>query len=222
MAIAFAMLAAAGLPTLKRSVVSLVDWFSVMVFSVITLGVWAYWGALLLGFPPKMAQSASRFAPGFAPASVPLDLLLGGLATLAWVLLVRWRVSRQPPMIWRAVVLSGAGLVLTWFLLMTLWLAAFDQRRTYRDVAMQASRVLPADYDCVGTRNLGVSQRASLYYFARMRFGADDGGCDWLLVQDVDRAARSPARALPGWTLRWEGSRRRDPTERLRLYEKNG
>lgn len=219
-ALPVAMLAAIGLPTLRRSVVSLIDWFAVMTYSVIGLVVWAYWIAFVTGFPPKMAYRASRIAPGFEPGWLSIDIVLGVLATAAWVLLVRWRISRHPPMIWRAVVLSCGGLVLAWFLLMTLWLPAFNQRNTYREVSQRVAAALEPGYDCVSARFLGRAQRATLFYFGGLRFGAHDQRCSWLLVQDEGPVARTPAGAEPGWKLRWEDGRLRDPDERLRLYRR--
>ncbi|HOA93402.1 MAG TPA: glycosyltransferase family 39 protein [Quisquiliibacterium sp.] len=221
LALPAAMLASLGLPTLRRGVVSLIDWFAVMTYSLIGLAVWAYWIALVVGYPPRMAYRAGRIAPGFVPEYVALDIVLGSLATVAWLLLVRWRISRQPPMIWRAVVLSGSGLVLAWFLLMTLWLPVFNQRNTYRDVTLQAAATLPPGYRCVAPRGLGPAQRASLYYFGDLRFGATEDGCDWLLIQDDGPAARTDPSPEPGWILRWAGSRPRDPDERLRLYARD-
>ncbi|HWS74380.1 MAG TPA: glycosyltransferase family 39 protein [Quisquiliibacterium sp.] len=219
-ALPLAMLAALGLPTLKRSVVSLIDWFAVMTFSLIGFVVWAYWIAFVTGYPPRMAFSASRIAPGFEPDWIIVDVTLGLLASAAWLALVRWRVSRQPPMIWRAVMLSSSGLVLAWFLLMTLWLPAFNERNTYRDVAQRAAKSLPEGYDCVGVRSLGAAQRATLYYFGRLRFGGPGERCGWLLVQDTGPLARTSPSPMPGWALHWEGSRLRDRDERLRLYRR--
>lgn len=220
MMLPLAMLAAVGLPTLTRAVVSLIDWFAVMTYSVIGFVVWAYWLAFVTGYPPKMAFAAARIAPGFEPRWLVVDVVLGVAATLAWIALVRWRVSRQPPMIWRAVVLSSGGLVLAWSLLMTLWLPAFDARNTYRDVAQQVAQAIGADTGCVATRSLGPAQRASLYYFGRIRFGSDDARCPWTLAQDDGPLARTAATPDPGWRLAWEGSRLRDPDERLRLYRR--
>ena len=220
MALPFAMLASTGLPTLARSMVSLIDWFAVMTYSVIGFVVWAYWIAFVTGFPPRMAASARRIAPGFEPSWIAIDIVLGLSVTIAWALLVRWRVSRKPPMLWRAVVLSSAGLVVAWVLLMTLWLPVYDVRNTYREVSRQAASALPADYDCVETDRLGLAQRASLQYFGDFRFGASTRGCGWRLVQDVGPLARTQASSEPGWQLAWEGGRPHDNDERLRLYRR--
>jgi len=220
LALPLAMLAGAGLPTLRRSVVSLIDWFAVMTYSVIGIVVWAYWIALVIGYPPRMAYRAARIAPGFEPTWIAGYVVLGLAATAAWVLLVRWRVSRQPPMIWRAVVLSSGGLVFAWFLLMTLWLPAFDARNTYREVSRQAAAALSPDYDCVSAVGLGRAQRASLHYFGGLRFGTPSQDCAWMLRQDTGPLARTAAGAEPGWQLQWEGRRPRDDDERLRLYHR--
>lgn len=220
-ALPMAMLAAAGLPTLRRAAVSLIDWFAVITFTLIGLFVWAYWIAMLTGVPPRMAASAARIAPGYQPdAWLVLDFVLGVGATLAWLLLVRWRVSRHPPVIWRAVVLSGGGLVLAWFLLMTLWLPAFNQRNTYRVVAQQIAAEVGSDHRCVVTRRLGMGHRANLLYFAGLRFGGEADDCEWLLVQDDGPIAHVHDITEPGWTGIWQGARPRDRDERLRLYRK--
>lgn len=217
------MLAAVGLPMLRRAVVSLIDWFAVMTFTLFGVATWAYWIAYISGYPPTMAYKASLLAPGFKPDWILDEIVLGVLATAAWLLLVRWRVSRQPPMIWRAVVLASGGLVLAWFLLMTLWLPVFDERNTYRVIAAGAWQNLPDDYDCIATRSLGLAERASLAYFAHLRFGAagaEETRCGWLLIEDNGPLSRVIGPQEEGWTPVWQGRRRADPDERFRLYRR--
>jgi 4-amino-4-deoxy-L-arabinose transferase-like glycosyltransferase len=215
-----AMLAAIGLPTLRRSVTALIDWFAVMSYTLIGIIVWAYWLAWLLGTPPRMAAAAAALSPGFTPQWEPGKLAIGAAATLAWLALVRWRLARHRPALWRPLALSCGGLVLAWLLLMTLWLPAIDHRNTYRAVAGQIAARLPADEHCVHTDALGRAQRASLHYFGGLRLAAAGERCDWLLVAHTGESARSAAPARPGWELVWEGSRPRDRGERLRLYRR--
>jgi 4-amino-4-deoxy-L-arabinose transferase-like glycosyltransferase len=213
-----ALLAGVGLPTLRRGIVSLIDWFAVTSFTLFGVAIWAWWIALMTGFPPRMAYRASQLAPGFLPSGVVPSIVLGVLATLAWLALVRWRIARRPPMIWRAMALSCGGLVLAWFLLMTLWLPVFNERNTYRDVALGLRTALAAaPGDCVSTRGLGSAQRASFLYFARPRF--DDGtACRWLLIQDDGPIAQTPAGRLENAEPVWQGQRRAERGERFRLY----
>lgn len=214
-----AMLAAVGLPTLRRSLVALIDWFAVITFSLVGLAAWAYWIAYLTGTPPRMAASVARLAPDFSPPWVVPALLLGLAASVGWLLLVRWRISRRPPYLWRSMVLASGGLVLAWSLLMTLWLPLLDERNTYRDLAARIARVVPQDHRCVTPDRLGVGERAALFHHARLRFDAP-APCDWMLAQDRGPLARTRIDPPPGWVLRWEGRRRATGDERFRLYER--
>jgi hypothetical protein len=216
-----AMLGAIGLPTLSRKVISLIDWLAVVSFSLFGLIAWAYWIALMTGTPPRMAFKASQIAPGFVPELSVIELVLSIVATLAWLWLVRWRVSRQPPMIWRAVALASGGLVLAWFLLMTLWLPVFNERNTYRDVAVQLGSKVPQG--CIVARSLGLAERASLGYFGKLRFAeqaADPSTCEWLLIQDYGPIAQLVRPEETGWRWVLEVRRRTSNQERFRLYKR--
>ena len=151
---AVALLAAPSLTTLRRSLVNMIDWFAVMCFSFLGFALWLYWLALLSGQPEKVAFRAAQFAPNFQLGPIGLNLLLGGLASASWVLLVRWRISRQPPMIWRAVVLSASGVTLVWFLLMTLWLPVLNERMGFRAIAESLSQAYQQAYQQLGKNEL--------------------------------------------------------------------
>ncbi len=219
---AIAMLASAGLPTLRRSLVNLIDWFAVSAYTVFGFAVWAYWLAYLTGFPPRMAFRASQIVPGYTLEVSWPELALAGAASIAWLALVRWRISRRPPMIWRAVVLSAGGLVMTWFLAMTLWLPVFNERNTYRGIAGQLDRAVSLGSKCVAAEGLGLAERASFAYFAGLRFTPTGAGCDWRLIQDQGPVARAVPNPEPGWRLAWEGRRRPNLDERFRLYQRLG
>ncbi|HLT27734.1 MAG TPA: glycosyltransferase [Zeimonas sp.] len=221
-----ALLAAVGMPTLKRALVNLIDWFAVTTFTLFGIVIWAYWIALMTGFPPRMAFRMRQMAPGFLPEGVFGEVVLGLAATAAWLLLVRWRISRQPPMIWRAMVLSCGGVVFAWFLLMTLWLPVFNERNTYRDLSAELRTAFDAESprgsDCVAGENVERAARASFYYFAQLPFAAPQVRCRWLLVQQDGAAARREPDIRPGWELRWQGRRRSNRDERFLLYLRGG
>ena len=213
-----AMLAALGLPTIRRGLVSLIDWFAVMTFSLIGLALWAYWIAFQTGWPPRMAFRAQQSALGFVPSVDGPELATGLVVTAAWIALVAWRVSRRPRAMWRSVMLSAGGMVLAWCLLMTLWLPAGDHRKTYRDVAQQAGAAIGPSHRCVGTVGVDLAQRASFGYFGGMRFDDTRADCEWMLVAD---RAGVPLDALmpPGeWKQVWRGQRPADRQERFRLF----
>jgi 4-amino-4-deoxy-L-arabinose transferase-like glycosyltransferase len=234
------LLAALALPTIRRSVVSLIDWFSVMTFSVVGLAIWAYWIAFTTGFPPRMAQKAQEAVPGFEATVNAVELGMGLLATLAWIALVAWRVSRQPRPFWRPMALSSGGMVLTWLLLMTLWLPAGNYRKSYRDLVSPIRPILAAQPGCATGFGLDAAQRALLTYYGNAQFlrlprlagdepVPSEASCRWLLVSDresnphdIGRIAHGSRRARASgeeqWRLVWQGQRRASRGERLFLY----
>jgi 4-amino-4-deoxy-L-arabinose transferase-like glycosyltransferase len=220
-----AVVAALGLPTVRRGVTSLIDWFAVMTFTLVGFVLWAYWIALQTGWPPRMANSVTRAVSGYEPTLNPIQLVLALAATVAWFALVIWRLTRRPQAIWRPVLLSSVGMVLTWLLLMTLWLPAGNHRKTYRAPAQQAGEVVGRAPGCVTGVGLNGAQRASFAYFGGIRFGApgvaNQDDCPWMLVSDDVRTPLDMRRFGPGWSEAWRGQRPADRRERFVLLRRD-
>lgn len=213
-----AMLAAFGLPTLKRGAINAIDWFALLSFTVLGGFVWLVWTAAVTGHPAAIARNLARQIPGFEPSFRLIALATALIVTACWVAIVRWRLATRPEVLWRGVVLSSAGTTLMWVLLMTLWMPFINYSRTYRDVAAQIAVHLPSDYRCIQPVRLGDAQVASFGYFQSMRFGFHGEDCDVLLRQD-DEDFWAPADVRPyQWKLVWEGRRAADRDERFRLY----
>jgi 4-amino-4-deoxy-L-arabinose transferase-like glycosyltransferase len=217
-----AMLAAFGLPTMKRGAINAVDWFSVMTLTCCAAFIWVGWIAKQTGWPAKLAHNAFKLAPGFRPEFNTIAFLIAFVATAAWFVLVQWRISRRPSVLWRAVVLSSGGVILCWTLLMTLWLPWGNYIRSYAGVAHDIAAHLPAK-GCVDS-NVGPAQRASFAYFGDVPFARfDDKECRLLLLQDNNRNkqdAKLITRGNGQWKLLWEGRRASDRDERYRLYQR--
>ena len=166
-----ATLAALALPTLRRGLSALIDWFSVLFFSAGAIVIWVVWLSLQTGVPAKPAANVARLAPGFEPVFQPLALLVALLATLAWAWLARWRTGRHRPALWKSLVLPAAGTALCWLLLMTLWLPALDYGRSMAaQVQALAQRMAAAGAQpppCVNTLGLNASQMAALDFHGR-------------------------------------------------------
>lgn len=218
-----AILAAFGLPTMKRGAINAVDWFSVMTLSTCAAFIWVGWIAKQTGWPAQIAKNAFKLAPGFKPEFNLIALLIAASATIGWIMLVHWRISRHPSVLWRAVVLSTGGVILCWLLLMTLWLPWLNYGKSYANVAEQIAQKLPPVRYCVDT-NVGPAQRASFAYFGHVDFAKfNESRCDFLLLQDsVDKkmAARILKQFSGNWQLLWEGRRPSDRDERFRLYRR--
>jgi len=220
-----ALMAAFGLPTMKRGAINAIDWFSVMVLTILGALVWLFWIAKLTGWPAQLAKNALKLVPGFKPEVGIVAFLVAAATSVGWIMLVHWRLSRQPSVLWRAVVLSSSGLILLWVLLMTLFLPDLNYGRSYAGVAQQIAANLPHDADCIET-NVGPAQRASFAYFGRLPFaGMESTNCRYVLLQDDIRnrddqklARRYGVRGAP---VLWEGRRASDRYERFRLFRQH-
>jgi 4-amino-4-deoxy-L-arabinose transferase-like glycosyltransferase len=219
-----AIMAAFGLPAMKRGTINAIDWFSVMVLTMIAGLLWLWWIATLTGWPVQFAKNAARLLPGFQAEFGIVSFVVAAMATIGWFVLVHWRISRQPAVLWRAVVLSSGGLILFWVLLMTLLLPQLNYSKSYRIVAQQIAANLPEGGGCIAT-NVLPAQRASFAYYGRLSFAsAGNVTCDLLLLQDSvslkdDREIAATFRGRQ-WNLLWEGRRPADRNERFRLYRR--
>ncbi len=214
-----AVVATFALPTLKRGAINAIDWFAVLSFTILGTFVWLVWLASLTGFPHPLARNLGRLVPGYEPHFKVLSFVCAIAATACWLALVRWRISRQPKVLWRSVVLSSAGTTLMWVLLMTLWLPIVNYSRTYRDVAQQIAAHLPSDYECISPVRLGDAQIATFAYFGDMHFSFTED-CDVILRQDRSDFGEPSSMSQYVWRLVWEGRRAADRDERFRLYER--
>jgi 4-amino-4-deoxy-L-arabinose transferase-like glycosyltransferase len=214
------ILAAFGLPTMKRGAINAVDWFAMMTLSTCAAFIWIGWIAKQTGWPPRLAHNALKLAPGFKPEFNLLAFLIAAAATIAWILVIRWRIARHPSVLWRAVVLSSGGVILCWLLLMTLWLPWLNYGKSYAGVGKQIGARLPsADY-CVDT-NVGAAQRASFAYFGGVEFARfDRHDCAYLLLQDRGSDPLMKKDEDGRLVLLWEGRRPSDRDERFRLYRR--
>ena len=212
------ILAAFGLPTMKRGAINAVDWFSVIVFSMFATFIWLSWFAMQFGWPEQLHTNVFKTVPGFVAQFNPVIFFIAFVSTCAWIKLVHWRISRHPRVLWRAVVLSSSGVILCWLLTITLFAPWIDYRVSYRPLAQELAAHLPAQYNCVDT-NTGSAQRASFAYFGAIHFAGFNNktNCAYFLAQ---RHAAKPANYPNGAPI-WEGHRPSDKSERFMLFKRD-
>ena len=219
-----AIMAAFGLPTMKRGAINAIDWFSVMVLSMLAAALWLFWIAKLTGVPTQFAKNQWKLLPGYVPAFSLLPFLVAACATIGWIALVQWRISRQPSVLWRAVVLSSGGLILLWVLMLTLFLSDINYSKNYAGVARRIAEKIPPGADCIDS-NVGPAQRASFAYYGALPFSAPGAKpCQLLLLQDSVKLKDDREHMLPHgsaeWELLWEDHRQTDRDERFQLYRR--
>ena len=216
-----AALAAFALPTLKRSVASLIDWFTLLFFTGCAFVIWVIWIAMQTGMPKQPAANVAKLAPGFEPSFSWLAFLAAVVATLAWAWLVRWRAGRQRAAIWKSMVLPAGGATLCWLLLMTLWLPLLDYARSYAPLSRQiAARVDPAA--CVEVHGLNSAQVAAFQYYGKLdlRQAGVKASCPYLVVDLEAQATLGNTVDLPEWAFLATLRRPTDKNENVALYKR--
>ncbi|MEP7156576.1 MAG: glycosyltransferase family 39 protein [Betaproteobacteria bacterium] len=213
-----ALAASHTLDRLSRSVASFMDSFSLLFFGIVAAAGWFYWTVALTGIPDVAARSLGRQVPDFVFSFQLIPFCVALAFTLLWI----YAVVRAHRNNRRAVVNWTAGITLVWVIATLLGFPALDYRASYRSTAATIAGFIQAQPPaCAASLNLGDSQRASLDYFAGLRFVAQDrpdaSRCTWLLTQGT----RTEIPLVdPAWQLLWEGARPADNDERLRLYRK--
>jgi 4-amino-4-deoxy-L-arabinose transferase-like glycosyltransferase len=183
---AIAALAAFALPTFRRSMAALIDWFTLLFFSVSALAIWVIWFAMQTGVPAQPAANVAKLAPGFTPTFSWLALVVALAASAAWCRLVWWRAARNRAAIWKSLVLPASGAALGWLLLTTLWLPLLDYARSYAPQARKLSAALGPNPGCVQMLGLSRAQMAALQYHAQLRLqpASQTTNCPWLVVDN--------------------------------------
>ncbi len=225
---AMATLAAFALPTLSRPVSALVDWFTLLFFTIFALMIWVVWVAAQTGVPRQPAANLARLLPGFMPRFEWLPFVAALVASLVWIWLVKWRVGRHRSAIWKSLVLPAGGTALCWLLLMTLGLSAADFGRSYQPLVRNIDRAIRAHSpartlpDCVAFDNLTRGQIAAFQYHGHLVLKPMHAAnqCTWLLVDATTRRPLTQKIDPDTWTLRLGVRRRADNGEAVQLYQR--
>ena len=183
---ALASLAAFALPTLKRQVSALIDWFTLLFFSGVALIVWVHWIAMQTGVPAQPAANVARLAPGFVASFSPFTFAIAAAATLSWAWLVKWRVGRHRAAIWKSLVMPAGGVALCWLLGMTLIMPPLNYTQSYTPLVQQTKALMTAP-GCVEALGLGEGQIAAFQFYGKLQLTAmeETPACPWLLVEPL-------------------------------------
>jgi 4-amino-4-deoxy-L-arabinose transferase-like glycosyltransferase len=218
---ALAALAAFALPTLKRSVSALIDWFTLIFFTICGITIWVVWIALQTGVPAKPAANVARLAPGFEPSFSGLALLVALLATLGWAWLVKWRTGRHRSALWKSLVLPAGGATLCWLLLMSLWLPLLDHARGYQPLVQQVLfRVDRAA--CIETLGLSTAQITALRYHGQLQLqnARPQPQCPALLVDRQAQGRFKQELDTSAWTLVAAARRPTEKSDDMLIYRR--
>lgn len=164
------LLAPFGLATLNRGRANIIDWFSLVTFSLLASFVWVMWEASWMGYPSALHHNIFKLAPNYVPVFKWWPFVFAFLVSAAWALLLRWRIRYEPRALWKSVALSSGGLVMVWVLLATLAMPWLDYTRSYERVGKSLSKNLPTQTTCVQAYQLSLNARAAMLYYAQVPF----------------------------------------------------
>jgi hypothetical protein len=215
-----AVLAAFALPTLNRSTSAAIDWFSMILFTLLAGAIWVIYVSAQTGFPARPAANVAKLAPGFTAEFAWPALALALLATSCWIWLVRWRTGRHREALWKSLVLPAGGVALCWLLLMTLGLPFADYARSNRPLVERLRPHVPAQA-CIAARDQPLSLIAALEFFGPYRVDAHSDAqhtdCQYLLrVERIDQ----PLEPLPGWNAIAREMRPTDRNNQFVVYRR--
>ncbi len=216
-----AALAAFALPTFKRSVASLIDWFTLLFFTACAITIWVIWIAMQTGFPQQPARNVAKLAPGFEPSFSWLTFLIALAATLAWAWLVKWRTGANRSAIWKSLVLPAGGATLSWLLLMTLWLPLLDYARSYAPLSRQIARLVDKNA-CVEIFGVAGAQAAAFQYHGQLelRQAGAQATCPYLIVDSAAQSQLGQTVNLPDWAFQATVRRPTDKNDNVSIYKR--
>ena len=217
-----AILSGFALPVMRRAGLAAIDWFAVLLYSLLALVVWVMWLAMFVGWPAKPAANIARLAPGFHFSLDPIALAISLVATLAWGAVVLWRTGRHRHPLWKGMVLSASGVTLAWVLVGSLWMPVLNYASTYRNVghalahAVRSASALSMQVGkpCLQSVGVDLTSQALIGYWSGLDFSrTQDTVCPYAL------GTRAPL-AASEWRLIWQGGRPGDRGATFYLYQR--
>ena len=218
---ALAALAAFALPTFKRSMASLIDWFTLLFFTGCGIVIWVVWIAMQTGVPRQPAANVAKLAPGFEPSFSWLAFLAAVAATLAWAWLVKWRTGAHQPAIWKSLVLPAGGTTLCWLLLMTLWLPLLDYARSYEPFSKKIAAMVDTTR-CTEVHGIKSALAAAFQYHGglTLRPATARAICPYLIVDATAQSTLGSTVNLSDWAVQATVNRPTDRSEVVVVYQR--
>ena len=214
-------LAAFALPTFSRSAAALVDWFTLLFFSLCALAIWGVWISLETGIPAQPALNVYRLVPGYTHQFQLMPLIIAVIATAIWIKLVIWRVGRHPSAIWKSLILPAGGSSLCWVLLMSLWLPFLDHAMSYKAWTNELTQIIGND-KCIYFSNIDRHQIAGFTYHGNIQFepiSSPEGTCHWLM-EKPNQDANATIHSKNDWILKQTMQRPGDKRDVVLLFER--
>ncbi|BCL75741.1 hypothetical protein JHS3_14770 [Jeongeupia sp. HS-3] len=203
-----ALLAGAGIDTLRRGAAAALNWFGVMTLGIGACLLWLGWLVLHGGVPISWTVALQAASPAYQLSLHWGGLLFGLVLTALWC----WVLSRKRPLGRQAVTNWACGVTLVWGVLIGLWQPWLDAAKSYREVVLSLRNELAQQVPGCVAGEVSTSMIASLDYFAGIRLASGP------LAQDCPLVLRQGTPPV-GSLVSWEGQRAGENHERFYLIE---
>lgn len=216
--IPFVFIASVEIDTIRISIVSLLNWFSIFAFGAGGLAVIILYFTLNSGYPKDLLAKAQFYAPTYVFDFNFWQVLLAVLITAIWIFMVTRKHIRGREMVsnWA----SGTTFCLVLFI--SLCLPWFNSVLSFKDIVDSSRPYLDHSKDsCIATNEVNRVQSAIWYYFADIRLQPDrdfasNSKCKQALISVYSDSRTS----YPGWHIIWSNKRPID-FKRYMLLERN-
>jgi len=159
----FTFIASLEIDSIRITIVSLLNWFSIFIFGVLGLIIWGGYFAFDFNVPQQLVNKLLELSPNFTYNFNIWQLSLAILITLIWLFMITRRHIRGREVVtnWA----SGTTFVLVLF--MALWLPWFDAVLTFKPI-VEGSLNYINNKSCVATNGYDTTQSALWYYYANV------------------------------------------------------
>ena len=212
------LIASIEIDTIRISIVSWLNWFSLFASGVGGLAVIILYSILNFGYPQDLLSKAQFYAPGYVFDFNIWQVMLAVIITAIWIFMITRKHIRGREMVsnWA----SGTTFCLVLFI--SLCLPWFDSVLSFKDIVDSSRPYLNKSANsCIATNEKNRIQSAIWYYFADIRLlpesnFAQNSHCDQALIS----VYKDSNTDYPGWHVVWSNKRPID-FKRYMLLERN-
>lgn len=196
------LLASVEIDSIRITIVSLFNWFSIFIFGSAGLVIALLYISLNSGYPEQLFDKAQYYAPDYIYAFNFWQLLLALIITIIWIFMITRKHIRGREMIsnWA----SGSTFVLVMFV--SLCIPWFNAVLTFRPLVQSSLPYLKPQTTCVATIDANKIQHALWYYYANVRLVPETdlskSQCNQAIVTMINNKPE-----LPGWHILWSAKR---------------
>lgn len=199
----FTFIASIEIDSIRISIVSLLNWFSLFLFGILGALIWFIYISFNFGASKYLQQTTLAFSQNYHFKFNIWQLILAILITLIWLFMITRRHIRGREMVtnWA----SGTTFVLALFV--ALMLPWFDSVLTFKPIIDNSLKYIN-NKKCITTVGSSTSQAALWYYYADINLIPSFISVDYSLCNQAIVATENSNEINKNlWNIEWQGKR---------------